>query len=651
MTEQPDVSVIVAAYNGMPYLERMLASLKRQTIGLDRMQVIVVDDGSTDETPAVLDRTAADHPSFEVIHQANFGRPAGPRNRALGMVRGRYVFFLDQDDYLADDALEAMVRVADDNGTDVVLGRIKGVGGRGTPRTMFGRTMPRTDVFSSSAYWSLNPLKLFRAETVRSLGLRFAEDLPWGEDQPFVAIAYLKGEGISILADKDYLFWVYREDRSNITTSAIYLADRMPVVDRMFDLVAANVAPGPQRDGLMQRHFRIEMADSAFEGYRMEKDPDARAAAFGRFEQIVDAYFNEGIEATLPPADRVLIRLVSEGRAEEFGAYLDELQQAAPPTVLSEGERLYLRLPWFRDPGKRLPDPLFDYTTQLRVECRLEPLAAGGDGVRFAAVCRLGALTDRVTDVALVVSPDSGQAGTVIPLAYAVSREEVRPFVAVEDTLAVDRLLASLPSGAYHLYVRVGAGTTVREHRLAECAEPRSGSTLVHLMGHGRPAAKSGVLRTWEGGSLTLRVIDGVAADVRLRGGPAGPGIDVKGLPPAAGSGAPVVLRLVGPDGSAEPPLLADRCEDGERALSFDARGLASGTYSMQVGLPDAGEAYPLMMLNAAHRLDRTTDGGGQLRIKGSELVVVGAWEYLAERVRARARRLFGRDRSTAAKH
>ncbi|HEY5549148.1 MAG TPA: glycosyltransferase family A protein, partial [Coriobacteriia bacterium] len=318
MDQQPDVSVIVAAYNGMPYIERMLASLVRQTIGLAHMQVLVVDDGSTDETPAVLDQTAAAHPSFEIIHQPNFGRPAGPRNRALKSVRGRYVFFLDQDDYLSDDALETMVRTADVNGTDVVLARMKGVGGRGTQRTMFARTIPRTDVHSCSAYWTLNPMKLFRAEMVRSLGLQFAEDSPWGEDEPFVAMAYLKGAGISILADRDYVYWVYRDDLSNITTSVLALADRMPVVDRMFDLVAANVPPGPERDRLMQRHFRVELGDSAFEGYRTELDLGLRVAAFRRFREIVDAYYTERIESALPVGDRVLMRLISEGRADEF---------------------------------------------------------------------------------------------------------------------------------------------------------------------------------------------------------------------------------------------------------------------------------------------------------------------------------------------
>jgi CDP-glycerol glycerophosphotransferase len=159
---EPDVSVVVTTFNGAAYIECALDSIVRQTVGPERMQVLVIDDGSTDATPAILERYAAENPCFEVIEQPNWGGPAQPRNRALESVQGRYVFFLDQDDSIVDDALERMISVADENGTDVVVARMKSFGGRNTPRVVFSRTVPRTDVFSSSAYWLLNPLKLFR---------------------------------------------------------------------------------------------------------------------------------------------------------------------------------------------------------------------------------------------------------------------------------------------------------------------------------------------------------------------------------------------------------------------------------------------------------------------------------------------------------
>jgi hypothetical protein len=292
------------------------------------------------------------------------------------------------------------------------------------------------------------------------------------------------------------------------------LSDRMPVVDMMFDLVADNVGPGPDRDRLLQRHFRVEMGDSAFEGYRTERDESLRAAAFGQFRRVVDAYYNADIERTLPPADRVLMRLISEDRAEEFAAYLDEVAQADPPSPIIEGERLFLGLPWFRDPDRRLPDDLFDIGAQLKAECRIEPLLVETGSVRFRAECRLGALTDRVTDVGLVARSRAGGDDVVIPLAHRVVLEEVRPFVLVEDAISADRLLGALPDDTYALYLRVAAGTTWRERRVSECTVPPPGSRIVRRVGRG-VFAKSGTLRTTTHDNLSLRVEDGPRSALR----------------------------------------------------------------------------------------------------------------------------------------
>ena len=79
----PDVSVIVAVYNTMPYLTECLTSLVGQSIGAGRMQIVAVDDGSTDRSGAELDRFAARHPGlFTVVHQRQLrrsGRPVQPR--------------------------------------------------------------------------------------------------------------------------------------------------------------------------------------------------------------------------------------------------------------------------------------------------------------------------------------------------------------------------------------------------------------------------------------------------------------------------------------------------------------------------------------------------------------------------------------------
>ncbi|CAM5249626.1 glycosyltransferase [Streptomyces californicus] len=133
--------MIIGAYNAMPYLTKTLTSVVEQTIGRDRLEIITVNDGSTDGTGDELERFAAQYPGlFQVFHQENSGGPSAPRNKGLDNARGKFVFFLDADDYLGAEALERMLAMAEKNNTDVVLGKMVGVNGRGPPPRCSGAT-------------------------------------------------------------------------------------------------------------------------------------------------------------------------------------------------------------------------------------------------------------------------------------------------------------------------------------------------------------------------------------------------------------------------------------------------------------------------------------------------------------------------------
>src|SRR5688572_27634185 len=124
--ERPTVSVVVPVWNVVPWLDQCLASVEQQTLGTRDLELIAVDDGSTDGSGDMLDAFARDRPWVTVVHQANSGGPGAPRNVGMDLARGRYLFFLDADDYLGDEALERLVAMAERNQSDIVLGRVVG---------------------------------------------------------------------------------------------------------------------------------------------------------------------------------------------------------------------------------------------------------------------------------------------------------------------------------------------------------------------------------------------------------------------------------------------------------------------------------------------------------------------------------------------
>ncbi|GGW14175.1 hypothetical protein GCM10018980_13280 [Streptomyces capoamus] len=382
------VSVVIAAYNAMPYLTQCITSVAEQSIGRERLEVIVVDDGSTDGTPEELERLEGVYPDLlRVFRQENSGGPSAPRNLGLDHATGTFVFFLDADDRLGPEALERMVRMAEENGTDVVLGKMVGVGGRGAPTSMFRRNQPRTDVFSSRVYWTLNPMKLFRRELLERHHLRFPTDLAIGEDQLFVGAAYLHASGISVVADYDCLYWVQREDDGNITVRLKGTQRRLQFLPRMVDLITDLVPPGPGRDHLAHRHLTVEV-QQLLAGHLVHEPRETQLKTLDRLAEVIEPLWHEGMNDQLSAMARLRLHLVRHRMLDEvlelvaFEARLARSEAATP--VLVDNGRALARYPFLRDPDRAIPDLCYDVTDRLGVRHHVRR-AAMDDGVLHLA--------------------------------------------------------------------------------------------------------------------------------------------------------------------------------------------------------------------------------------------------------------------------
>ena len=113
----PLISVIMACYNAAPYIEEAISSVLQQTVA--DAEVIVVDDGSTDDSTAIVSRLASDHPQqVQLKHQQHSG-PYPARNLGLSLARGDFVAFLDADDWWREDCLETLMQALQDSLADL----------------------------------------------------------------------------------------------------------------------------------------------------------------------------------------------------------------------------------------------------------------------------------------------------------------------------------------------------------------------------------------------------------------------------------------------------------------------------------------------------------------------------------------------------
>jgi len=111
------ISVVVPVYNVAAYLEACLQSLLEQDY--DALEVLLIDDGSTDDSGKICDAYALRDSRFRVIHQKN-GGAAAAKNAGLRVATGEYLMFLDSDDYLEPGACRHVVELLEQHGADVV---------------------------------------------------------------------------------------------------------------------------------------------------------------------------------------------------------------------------------------------------------------------------------------------------------------------------------------------------------------------------------------------------------------------------------------------------------------------------------------------------------------------------------------------------
>jgi glycosyltransferase involved in cell wall biosynthesis len=306
----PDVTVIVGAYDAMPFLADCISSVANQSLDPGRVEVIAVDDGSRDGSGELLDEAAAVMPNLRVIHQENSGNAARPRNVGLDNASGRYVFLMDADDMLGPEALERMVGTADTNGSDVVLGRMAPIGRRKVPTSMFTHNQPSADLYRSRVYRSLRVQRLFRREMLERHHMRLPE-LTLGEDQPFAALAYLNARVISVVADYDCYHLRERDGRNH----TVRMADSRRWVENLeylLPLVASRVPAGRRRDVLMRKHFDDAMRE-AFGPHFLGHDRPTQIEVVDRVRSLMDAYYTRGVAAGLSTLVRFTFDRVAAG--------------------------------------------------------------------------------------------------------------------------------------------------------------------------------------------------------------------------------------------------------------------------------------------------------------------------------------------------
>ena len=119
--EKPLISVIVPVYNAEEYIDKCIENLIIQTYG--NIEIILVDDGSTDRSPQIIDDYSKQYENVIAVHQKNQGQGVA-RNKGLDIASGDYIGFMDDDDNIPADYYDILYKVMIETGADIVQGQL-----------------------------------------------------------------------------------------------------------------------------------------------------------------------------------------------------------------------------------------------------------------------------------------------------------------------------------------------------------------------------------------------------------------------------------------------------------------------------------------------------------------------------------------------
>lgn len=317
----PDLSIVIPVYNAGVYLNECLDSVLLQDLGSHSVEVIAVDDGSTDGSAKLLDEYSLRFPSLTVIHQPNSGWPGSPRNAGLKLAKGRYVFFCDADDYVGHESFRRMVDFADEFESDLVIPKMVGVGGRWIRKSIYRETQVDADLLRASQ--SSGPTKLFRLDVLRRHDIRFPEGKVLAEDTIFVFKVFTVAKRVSILSDYDYYFARAREDGGNISYKRTDPYDYSRSLAAAASVVKNSLGNRVIESAIILELFR-RVGLNKYEGPRFADAGSTRQGQWVEAHQtFLDQFLPVGSEMALRYPQRERMALVREGRVNDLALMSD----------------------------------------------------------------------------------------------------------------------------------------------------------------------------------------------------------------------------------------------------------------------------------------------------------------------------------------
>ena len=210
-----DISIIMAIYNMEQYLDESIQSVLNQTIGIDKIELILVNDGSKDSSKAICEKYQRKYPANIVFIDKENGGVSSARNAGLKVARGEYVNFLDSDDKLKENVCEKVLKFFKSNDVDVVSIPLVYFDARNDEHALHWKFKESriVDIDEEPTSIQMHVASSFIKKDVAQQ-FRFQTKLKYAEDAEFMTKCILQKRCYGVVADTEYMYRYRASDDS-----------------------------------------------------------------------------------------------------------------------------------------------------------------------------------------------------------------------------------------------------------------------------------------------------------------------------------------------------------------------------------------------------------------------------------------------------
>ncbi len=255
------LSIIIPVYNVERFLEQCLESVLAQTVA--SKEIICVNDGATDTSGTILDRYSEKHPDIKVIHKQN-GNLASARNAGLKEAKGKYVVFIDSDDWLhTPDIYQSMVTALQKHDADLAMGNICKVFPDG--KQVVEQFKMEAFVDKSFTHEDINPFdlvrrpcnKIYRRSFLQKYDITFPEEADRDQGAPFTLTCALNARKMTAVKDIVYYYRIHNNSGASLTSTRsdeLFLS-ALRVNSLIIKDIITSQATGSQKDFLHSQNL------------------------------------------------------------------------------------------------------------------------------------------------------------------------------------------------------------------------------------------------------------------------------------------------------------------------------------------------------------------------------------------------------------